>query len=179
VGRTTYLPLRIVQDDISDIVYNVILTKSDHVFVGNMAYALTLHARCDRPWGVYYPPVFSKMFSGDYSSLTFDYLNTSVYSGYNKPIVQFSTGASGSAIFFSLVNHSDDDREFRFDGLSTYETITVDNDKGIITSSTGALRMREFNKKFFRLRQGNNNITVSGYMLNFSITATFAKGVGA
>ena len=180
VGKTTYAPLRIVQDDISDIVYNVILTKSEHIYVGNLNYAMTFHARCDRPWGLYYPPVFSQTFSGEYSSLTFDYMNSSIYSGYNKPIISFSMGgSSASPLFFSLINHTDEDREFKFTGLNTYETITVDNDKGIITSDIEILRMANFNKKFFRLRRGNNNITVSGHMLNFSITSVFAKGIGA
>lgn len=177
IGRPAYLPLRIVQDDISDIVFNVIITKSTHIYVGNIAYGITLHAKCDRPWGVYIPPIVTKVYSGGLSTATFDYLNTSVYAGYNRPVITFTT--DGAATYFSLINHSDDEREFRFDLLSPYETITIDNDKGIITTDKpNTLRMGNFNKKFFRLKQGINNITLSGYITLFTMSATFAKGIG-
>ena len=178
LGRATYLPLRIVQDDISDVMFNVILSQSTHHYIGNLAYALTLHARCDRPWGIYNPPTYGRTYTGGFvSGETFNYFNASAYSGYNKPNLSITMGLTGG--YFSLVNHTDNEREFRFDDLYPNETVTVDNDRGIITSSTGLFRMANFNKKFFRTVQGINNITISGYPLSFSLDTTFARGVGA
>lgn len=176
LGQSGYQQLRIVQGDMADIVYNIIITRSSHVFVGNLNYALTLHAKCDRPWGLYLPPVFTKTYPTGLMNDTFDYLNSSSLSGYNRPLITFTNGST--ATFFSIVNHSDNDREFRFGAMSPLETITVDNDKGIITSSLGILRMNIFNKNFLRLVKGVNNLTLSGYITQFTLTAEFARIVG-
>lgn len=182
IGRSQYLPLRIVQDDISDVVFNSIITQSAQKYVGNLNYGLNLHVKCDRPWAIYYPPTITKTYSNSGSpvSETFNYYNASVYSGYNKPTVSFTIdNSSGSTNYFSIINATDSSREFRFDDLTPGETITVDNDKGIITSSASALRMTDFNKNFFRTRQGLNSLTISGNISNFTLSAIFAKGVGA
>lgn len=177
LGKNTYLPLRIVQDDISDITYNVIFTRAPNSYVGNVNYALTLHAKCDRPWGLYYPPVFTKIYPGGLMSDSFTYLNKSTYSGYNKPTISFTMDGTGGS--FSIINASDNNRQFLFTGLSPYETMTIDNDKGIITSSTGNLRITNFNKNFFRLPQGINNLSLAGYITDFSMTCVFPRGIGA
>lgn len=179
LGRATYLPLRIVQDDIYDIVFNAIITLSTHLYVGNLNYALTLHARCDRPWGLYYPPTLTKLYNAGGMADSFTYFNDSAYEGYNKPVISFTMDSSASSVnYFSIINTSDNNREFRFDGLDPFEVITVDNDRGIITSNGSSLRMEKFNKKFFRLVQGVNNLTLSGYITNLTIDAVFPKGVG-
>lgn len=180
LGKNTYLPLRIVQDDISGVVFNAILTKGDPIYVGNLSYAITVHARCDRPWGTYTPPVVTKTYASGSALDTFDYINSSVYSGYNKPTITFTMSGSivGSSGSFVIINNTDSGRRFGFTGLVANETIVVDNDKGIITSSGSSLRMANFNKNFFRLIQGVNNITISGSPSNVSIASVFAKGVG-
>lgn len=179
LGRPTYLPLRIVQDDMTEICFNVIITQSTHIFIGNMNYALTLHARCNAPWGFYYPPTLTKSYTGGLQSETFNYYNSSDFAGYNKPVITFTMDSTGSLVnYFSITNASDDSRIFRFDNLTPYEQITVDNDLGIITSSTGALRMGNFNKNFFRLIQGTNALTIAGYITQFTLDAEFARIVG-
>ena len=179
LGKSTYLPLRIVQGDIADVVYNVILSRSTHQYIGNLNYALTLHAKCDRPWAITYPPTLTKTYSNGLHTETFDYFNASSYGGYNHPVITFTVDTSGSSTnYFSLINANDNNREFRFSGLTPLEQIVVDNDKGIITSSTAALRMNKFNQKFFRTVQGLNVLTLSGYFTEFTLDAVFASGVG-
>lgn len=181
LGKSVYLPLRIVQDDLSDITYNVILTQQSNIYIGNLNYALTLHAKCDRPWGIYYPPVLTKTYPSGSVVESFEYYNSSVYNGYNKPTVTFTIGG-GSSIeynFFSIINETDSDREFRFDNLDPYEVITVDNDKGIITSSGSSLRIGNFNKNFLRLLQGGNTLSISGSITELKIDSVFARGIGA
>ena len=179
VGRSSYLPLRIVQDDISDIVYNVIFTQSTKIDVGGLNYAIMLHAKCDRPWAVSYPAATTITNSSASSIYTtnFDFVNGSTYSGYNKPTITFTMGTLGGNL--SIVNASDSDRNFAFTDLAANEIITVDNDRGIITSSGSSLRMANFNKNFFRAIQGINDLTVSGSIVSLTITPVFAKGVGA
>lgn len=176
-GQSTYLPLRIVQDDMSIIVYNIIITQSSHVYIGNMNYALTLHARCDRPWGLHYPPLLSINYSSDTVSQTITYLNESSFSGYNKPTITFTMNSSGGS--FSITNQSENNRVFSFTDLIAGEKITVDNDKGIISSSTGLFRMENFNKNFLRLIQGKNILNLAGNISQFTLSAVFPKGVGA
>lgn len=178
IGRSTYLPLRIVQDDISDITYNCIITKSNNIYVGNLNYGLNVHVRCDSPFAKSIQPTLTKTYAGGLSTENFIYLNDSSYNGYNLPLITFTMDAT--ATYFSLINTSDNNREFRFDTLAPLETITVDNDREMITSSiSGQLRMSNFNKNFFRTIQGVNNLTLSGYITNFTLDATFNKGVGA
>lgn len=179
LGKSTYSPLRIVQDDISDTVFNCIFTRSSFLYVAGLSYALTLHARCDRPWGISYPPTLTKTYTGGLASETFTYINDSAYKGYNKPVLSFVMDNSPTTNrYISIINASDSNREFRFDSLNPNEEITVDNDKGIITSDTGYLRLSNFNKNFFRLVQGANNLTLSGYITSLSMDAIFAKGIG-
>lgn len=181
LGRSNYLPLKIVQDDISDITYNVIITRSTHKYIGNLNYALSLHAKCDRPWGVFYPPRLTKTYSGS-ANETFDYINNSMYDGYNRPIITFTMGSLGGN--FSLINNTDISgsivgREFKFTNLSSNEKVTVDNDRGTITSTSGSLLLDKFNKNFFRTIKGVNSLTISGSIVEFTLDTTFAKGVGA
>lgn len=176
LGRSNYLPLRIVQDDIVDITFNVIFTISPRLYVGNLNYALSLHARCDRPWGLYYPPTFVRTYTINPVSDTANYYNMSTYGGYNKPITTFTMNSAGGTC--TIVNQTDNNRTFTFTGLSPYETMTVDNDKGTIVSSASALRMTNFNKNFFRLIQGSNDLTISGNISSLYIDAVFSRGVG-
>jgi hypothetical protein len=166
-----------VQGDLGAIVYNVILTTSSHLYVGNLNYALSLHAKCDRPWAISYPPVVTRSYSSGSALDTFDYINGSAYNGYNRPNLTFTMGGSGGDL--SVINASDGNREFLFEGLSAGEVMTVDNDKGIISSSGSSLRMANFNKNFLRLVQGKNTLTVSGSIVELTIDTVFAKGVGA
>jgi len=182
LGRSTYLPLRIVQNDISDIVYNVIITASSHQYIGNLNYALSLHAKCDRPWGISYPPLLTKSYTSGSANETFDYINYSAYDGYNRPVITFTTGSLGGN--FSITNNSDISgsvvgRTCSFSDIAPNETVTVDNDKGIISCTSGSLLMNRFNKNFFQTVKGVNNVTVSGSITNFTLSAIFPKGVGA
>jgi hypothetical protein len=181
VGQMSYQPLRIMQDDISDTVFNVIFTRAPTKYIGNVNFALTLHARCDRPFGIYYPPVMSGSFTSASPAVlktsSFVYNNLSADADYNRPEVSFTMNSNGGS--FSLTNLSDSSRQFLFTGLSPLEELTVDNDREIITTSSSALRMTNFNKNFFRLIYGVNNINLSGNITDYSITATFAKKIGA
>jgi len=182
LGRATYLPLRIVQDDISNIVFNVIITKSSHIYVGNLAYSLTLHARCNSPWAYFTPRQKKLTFISGSANDTFDYVNSSSYSGYNKPEITFTMGSRGGN--FSLYNASDISGSqigitSTFTGLQANEKITLDCDRGVITSSASLLRLANFNNRFPRLIQGANTLTVSGSITEFTLDTTFARGVGA
>ena len=56
--------------------------------------------------------------------------------------------------------------------ISEGEIITVDNDNQIISSSEGVNRLECFNKKWFKIKHGVNDITIYGkgtYDLSYSV----------
>ena len=178
VGRNNYLPLQIAQSDIDGIIFNVIFTKSNNKYIGNLNYAMTLHAQCDAPWGFSYPQTLTKSYVGDeiYNE-TFYFYNDSADDDYLYPTISFTTSGIGTS--FSLTNNTDNSRVFSFSDISAGETIDVDCSNQIISSDTGLLRMDKFNRKFFRLLQGDNSLTLTGSVTNFEMTYQFAKEVGA
>ncbi len=178
LGQRGYLPLQIIQDDLDGIIYNVFLTKATTKYIGNLNYGLNLHAQCDAPWGFSFPQTLTKTYSGSaIVSETFDFYNESANSDYLYPELSFTTSDIGTS--FSLTNLTDDTtRIFAFTDISAGETMTVDCDREIISSSTGLLRMPKFSRKFFRLLPGNNSLNMVGGITEFTMTYSFAKKVG-
>lgn len=178
LGQSGYSPLQIIQDDLDGIIFNVIFTKASTKYVGNLNYALTLHAQCDAPWGFAYPQTLTKTYSGSaIVNETFDFYNESADADYLYPEITFFTSDIGTS--FSLTNLTDDTtRAFSFTDISAGELMTVDCDRQIISSSTGLLRMPNFSRKFFRLLPKNNSLTMVGGITSFTMTYQFAKKVG-
>jgi hypothetical protein len=54
----------------------------------------------------------------------------------------------------------------------------MDNDLQTISSSTTLKRLSNFNKKWFRLIQGLNNLNVQGGIASFVITHSEARKIG-
>jgi hypothetical protein len=71
-----------------------------------------------------------------------------------------------SGSYITLTNQTDDNREFTFgisgSPLTGDESISIDNDLQIITSSTGLRRVSHFNKNWFRLLRRINVVTLEG-----------------
>jgi phage-related protein len=88
--------------------------------------------------------------------------NTSNVDEYYYPEVEFTFTATPCD--FALINVSDDSRITSFTGLSLNETIYFDNEKKQIISDTGLYRYDNFNKNWFRLVYGANQIIVAGYV---------------
>jgi phage-related protein len=177
LGRIGYLPLSIVQSDIDNITFNVMFKQGTIHYFGNINRSLEIKCECDSPWGYEYPNILIKTYSGSaIVNESFTYFNMSDDSDYTKPLISFATSAIGTS--FSLTNLTDNGRQFLFSGIGALETINVDNDKGIIDTSVNLLRMSNFNKKFFRLVPGKNDLVLAGGITNFSMTVNPAKKVG-
>jgi phage-related protein len=175
IGSMNYMPLQIIQDDIQIVTYNVIITKATNKYIGNLNYAINLHAYCDAPWGFESLKTFTKSYVlVGVKNETFNFYNGSDNPDYLYPSISFTLDFLGTD--FTLTNNSEV-RSSIFTGLSTGETITID-DKFQITSSTGLHRMSNFNKKFFRLLPGMNSITILGSIYNFSMAYQFARKIG-
>jgi hypothetical protein len=173
-----YQPFQIVQDDIANVTFNVIFTKSPVNYVGALNYGFTLHGKADSPWGYEPDKTLTKTYSGSaVVNESFTYYNTSDDPDYNYPQISFTTSGIGNSI--SIINSSDSAREFAFSSIQPVETMTVDNYRQIISSSTGLRRMANFNKKFFRLLPGVNNLTLAGGLTSFVMTSEIARKIGA
>ena len=114
---------------------------------------------------------------GVLQNLSFTFENDSDDSDYLYPDVSFKTNNIGSGIV--VTNASDAGRIFQFSSILADETIDVDNELQIITSDSGLKRMTQFNKKWFRLVPGLNNLNIQGGLNSVGMTYKFARKIGA
>jgi phage-related protein len=176
LGRSTYLPLQICQTDMQDIYFNVIFSANNK-YVGNLQKGIMLNATCDAPWGFEKEKTLTYSFSnGATQNLNFNFYNNSDDSGYLYPSIIFKTNDIGNSC--TLTNHTDSERKFEFTGILADETITIDNYLQILTTDSGLKRMSTFNKYFFRLLPGKNELTLQGGLLSFAMTYQFARKIG-
>ncbi len=76
------------------------------------------------------------------------------------PEMEIALQSTNTAI--SLVNLSNDSYTFSFSGLTVEEKLTINNQKRKIESDKSANRFDKFNKNWFKLIRGINNIQVTG-----------------
>ena len=91
-----------------------------------------------------------------------------------RPVIEFTTADSGD---FYITNRTLD-RTTSFSGLQQNETITLDNLHGFIESSTGLFRVSNFNKVFFKLAKGTNEIVCGPNASALKIKFQNAKRIG-
>lgn len=155
VNRNEYKKLQIVQDDLNTIYFNTVFTEAKDIFHGNDMYGITVTAVCDSPYAYEEPVTYT---AAELSSAVI--YNDSDIDDYIYPVIKITMGSSGGDI--SVINGNESGRAFTFTGLSGGEVITVDNRLKTITSSSGVRRLSAFNKKWFRIHPGDNEITIIG-----------------
>ena len=154
-GHNDYEWLTIGQGDLDRVQYRCIITSLTPLTHGWLPVAFEANVLCDCPYA------YSRRFSQSYTisgSKTILFRNDSSVREYLKPELTIAPTSSS----FKIVNHSDNDREFSFDGIPTGGSITVDNNNGIITHSDGVNLYDKFNLNFFRLVNGANKLEVTG-----------------
>lgn len=173
-GTLSYKKLQIMQCDLDMVYFNAFLTEPTTIYVGNLNYGYECTVVCDAPWAWEFTRTLTKTYTDGGGTIKF--YNLSANNDYLYPYISFTTASTGNSI--SITNTNDANRIFSFTAISPLETITVDNDRKIITSSTGLYRLSKFNKKWLRFVPGLNNLTMTGLITNLSITYQFAKKVG-
>ena len=168
-GRAEYKKLYIIQPDLNGAYFNCFMTKPQPIYIGNLNYAFSCTVVCDSPFA--YSPL--KTVSGSFTGggvvdHDVDVYNYSSDDDYLYPIITFGLNAVGDS--FSLTNITDSSREFLFEDLQPNEEITVDNDLQTITSSTGDLRLSNFNKNWLRFLPKKNSLNISSGIGTFEIT---------
>jgi phage-related protein len=177
-GNATYKKLQIVQDDLSDIYFNCLITNTRIHRVGNKIQGLRFHVVCDSQWAWSFDQSLSLSFPGTApTSYPFKIYNQSDdQGGYLYPLVSFTMKPGGGAVY--IRNKNDADRLCSFGALSAFEKITIDNDLKIITSSLNLLRIGNFNKHWFRLLPGMNELSVTGNISSLQFDYKFPRKIG-
>lgn len=155
-GHDEYKYLEIIQSDMNIVRYKCIITNLEYITYGNIPWAFKCEVTCDSPFAYMLPQKKIYTING---SLTADFHNYASCKHYFPKLkIKINEGTS-----FSVVNHSDNDREFLFDGIpSAPIEINVDNENEIITNSKQINLYDCFNFTFFRLIKGRNNLEFAG-----------------
>lgn len=175
-GRKNYAKLKILQYDISDVIYTCLLVKPQIIRVGNLVRAINCVVHCKDAWGVTESKTFNYTFSPPCVNIPITNKNRSDDTSYTYPTLIITMSGAGGDV--SLTNTSDASRIFSFTGLLANEILTVNNDLQILSSSTGLRRLSNFNKKFFRLVNGTNTILVNGAVSSIVVQYPLAKKIG-
>jgi phage-related protein len=128
-------------------------------FYGNGMYGISIDFISNKPYFTTRMRTYLYQFTT--TTNTIKILNESDLNEYHKDIeIEFKLLSTSTS--FSITNTNDNNRIFSFSGLSTGETIYIDNKKKRIISSTGNNRLPKFNENWFRMVNGINNLTISG-----------------
>lgn len=157
-GYQDYQWLSICQDDMEMYQFRCLITELQPISVGWVPYAFKATVTCDCPYAYGYPFEQTYAISGS-TSIVFH--NDSTTREAIKPTVKFTATMGDTTL--SITNADDGNREFSLSGIPASTEITVDNNNGIIQDENGTLNLYGgFNYRFFRLVQGDNNLTVTG-----------------
>lgn len=158
-GHQNYKWLSIDQPDLDRIQFRCIITELTPLAHSWLPVAFEATVTCDCPYG--YGPFFSKTIDVDGETNVL-LRNDSSVREYLMPTLVYQPGDHDGVL--SIVNHNDGDWTFRIEDIpKTAGTITVDNNNGIIREAGEGLNLYGgFNLHFFRLVQGDNNITITG-----------------
>lgn len=163
-GYQDYQWLSIDQPDLERVQFRCLITQLTPIHHGWLPYAFEATVVCDCPYAYGFPFEYQYNISGATNIL---FRNDSSVREYIKPTLIY-TPTSGRTL--SIVNHDDNDREFKLAGIPSSTNVIVDNRNGIIQEVIGKANLYNgFNLNFFRLVHGDNNLTVTG---NGTLTIT-------
>lgn len=151
-----YKKLRIVQDDLVDVVFNCILTNPREEVLFGYTYAVTVTVVCDSYFATSIELEYSKTIGTGVS--TDSIYIPSCANEYIYPKLLIATNVNQSCNL-SIKNLTDSStRATSFQSLSSIENLTLDNNFGII-KSTGSSTIANFvSKKWLRLLPGDNSL---------------------
>ncbi|WP_152966733.1 phage tail domain-containing protein [Sporosarcina globispora] len=160
LNQMSYQPFYVMGTEQIKIIYCMPTGEIKHLHNGNGEGYLSLTMRSNSPY--LYSPVFDTV-EYDLRDNTSAGVSISIYNGGHietKPFINLITTAEGD---ISIVNQSNNNSEFKFTGLASNETITIDNEsEEIETDIPHMYRMKDFNLNFLDLVKGHNDLIVYG-----------------
>lgn len=174
-GHSYYKKLQIVQDDLRSVYFNCLLNNPQATTIGNLTYGFDCTVICDSSYAWELPKTIPYTIASPQTVL---FTNESTVNDYSYPKLEFMCNKASGNGSVSIINTTDNNREFKITGLHYGETITVDNKLQIIKSSLGRRIIENFNKQFFRLTPDLNKIIVTGDISNLKMTHQNIRRVG-
>lgn len=175
IGHNHYKKLQILQEDMTSIFFNCIINDFKITSFGNLPYVFECNVICDRGWALENARTYNYNISQNPQRIAHN--NTSHKNNITLPIIEFTTNNADATV--SIINESNKRYETKFTGLSNGETISMNGQTEIITSSMRLRRLNNFNNHWFELVPNQNIIVVSGDVSNFKITYENVRKVGA
>ncbi len=176
-GQMGYKKLQVIQPDMDSFYWNCFLKSPQMKTVGGQIVGWNATVECDSPWAKSFERTLPYNYTSALSASALMYNNRSGNNDYSFPNLQFTMNNAGGN--FIMYNTTDANRFFMFTGLSPNEVITVDNERQIITSSpTGINRLPNFNKHWFRVKPGRNDLLLYGNISQLKIIYTDAQKIG-
>ena len=169
IGRKSFKPLKFHNDDWEDFVYYCVFTASSTIYVNGECHGFRLTASFDSPFARGTPTVATTT-SGTHT-ITIEN-KSDIRDEYTYPKVQFTGNVS-------IINTTDSaTRAFTFANIGASETLTVDCETKVITSSVGGEKLTNFtSKKWLRLKPGINSLSVTSSG-NVTITCPWYVMIG-
>lgn len=156
--KDNYKRLIIHQEDMADFFYQCIITELSPTSINGVAWALTAAVRCDAAYAYRVKRTYTIDASSGSGTITIDALHDNPR--YYWPLMIITPSKGGTIL---VKNKTDDGRMFELTDLpANVGSVTIDNDKGLITSSGGKNIYPYCNFGFLRLLQGRNTIAVTG-----------------
>lgn len=169
-----YFPLWIDLPYYADFRYNCRISRLQTITYGMEDWGMTATVECDSPFAYFLPSRETYDVLG--LPLSFIFHNRCMVDPfyYPKLIITLRSGDR-----FSIKNATDNDREMVFDNLvyTAPLTITIDNERKIITNNQGLNLFDNFNLTFFRVVRGYNELIVHGDCI-VNIDSEFPVDVG-
>lgn len=174
IGHDDYKKLYIEQEDMVNIYFNCILNDFKIVSIAGIPYAFECEVVCDRGWGLENEKDY--IYNVSSTGNSFSHNNTSHTNKITLPVLTIKMSGGGD---ITITNVTNDNYQTKLTGLNSGEIITLDCENEIILSSLGLMRLSNFNKHWFELLPGNNNITITGNISEIKITYSNIRKVGA
>lgn len=157
--------LKVLQDDLYNVSFKGIFIESNPKTFGNGLYGIETKFKMLSNFGLE-----NKV----EKPLKTVFLNSSDSPKGLKPVIKFTMSESGN---FSITNQTNG-IIMSFENLTGGETITVDCDKQIITSSLGLRRLSNFNKGWMVFESGKNILQFNGVATDVKVAYQNKKSVG-
>ena len=158
-GYQQYQWLSIDQPDMEHLVFRCLVTELKPITVGWIPYAFEATVTCDCPYAYGHP--FEKQYIIDGKTDVL-FRNDSSVREFIKPSLSFIPKSGTTSL--SIVNKNDGGREFLLEDLpSSGISVAVDNQNGIIRELNYGYNLYDgFNRRFFRMVHGDNNLELTG-----------------
>lgn len=152
---------QLISEDYPHLYYNVICTDSPQkTLMATGINKIDITFRCDSPYA-WSNQIVETYKIEDKNEHTFYIDNKSNVVPYVYPTIEFYSLEDGNTI--SVKNLNDNNRGFSIKNVEKDETIVIDNEIGILTTTVpNVYRYNDFEGKWLRLKMGMNKITVTG-----------------